>query len=432
MRRSPRLLTFGPLGLIALCLVAPCFVGLAPPRVGGAHAFSAAAPAIPLVGAVLVFFGFQALNTEASDGALKELLQKYTKIQIINDTDLSDVASGVTHRPVLRGKTAKDVHWYARSEKELPPVKWYIRDESVLRRVLFEGGLGLGESYMDGHWDSDDVERLVYELLRIEDQTKELGARELPLIANIILGALRGKLLELPGNTVQGAQENIGRTYDVDTIKIYEQMLDSNMQYSVGYFYQPDMTLDDAQLAKMELIGKKLALKPGMKLLEIGFGFGSLAHFLATKYDVHITAVTLSKAQMEWAKEHYGHPNIDFQYADYRDAPEGQYDRVYSVGMFEHVGRKSFATYFDKVYNCLKDDGIFFVAHSGLGQAWRVESQCLCGKIHFPGWGAPNPVLVDRRVFGPVASRGLPESGEVLRPDPSELAEQLEDLGGHG
>ncbi|CAK9089400.1 Cyclopropane-fatty-acyl-phospholipid synthase (CFA synthase) (Cyclopropane fatty acid synthase) [Durusdinium trenchii] len=413
MRRSPRLLTFGPLGLIALCLVAPCFVGLAPPRVGGAHvgvalgcnartpvvrqAFSAAAPAIPLVGAVLVFFGFQALNTEASDGALKELLQKYTKIQIINvtpDTDLSDVASGVTHRPVLRGKTAKDVHWYARSEKELPPVKWYIRDESVLRRVLFEGGLGLGESYMDGHWDSDDVERLVYELLRIEDQTKELGARELPLIANIILGALRGKLLELPGNTVQGAQENIGRTYDVDTIKIYEQMLDSNMQYSVGYFYQPDMTLDDAQLAKMELIGKKLALKPGMKLLEIGFGFGSLAHFLATKYDVHITAVTLSKAQMEWAKEHYGHPNIDFQYADYRDAPEGQYDRVYSVGMFEHVGRKSFATYFDKVYNCLKDDGIFLLHTLGWAKRGEWNHNAFVGKYIFPGGELPTLYLL--------------------------------------
>eukprot|EP00913_Durusdinium_trenchii_P009934 g9323.t1 len=322
MRRSPRLLTLGPLGLIALCLVAPCFVGLAPPRVGGAHvgvalgcnartpvvrqAFSAAAPAIPLVGAVLVFFGFQALNTEASDGALKELLQKYTKIQIINvtpDTDLSDVASG------------------------------------------------------------------------------ELGARELPLIANIILGALRGKLLELPGNTVQGAQENIGRTYDVDTIKIYEQMLDSNMQYSVGYFYQPDMTLDDAQLAKMELIGKKLALKPGMKLLEIGFGFGSLAHFLATKYD-------------EWAKEHYGHPNIDFQYADYRDAPEGQYDRVYSVGMFEHVGRKSFATYFDKVYNCLKDDGIFLLHTLGWAKRGEWNHNAFVGKYIFPGGELPTLYLL--------------------------------------
>lgn len=85
----------------------------------------------------------------------------------------------------------------------------------MLRRVLFEGGLGLGESFMDGDWDSDDVERLVFELLRIEDQTKELGAREVPLLATIVLGALRGKLLELPGNTVQGAQENIGRTYDV-------------------------------------------------------------------------------------------------------------------------------------------------------------------------------------------------------------------------
>lgn len=400
--------------MLALCLgMATSFVGsyaLRPqvlPRVNGIHhgrdeklhvgREALVTPAIPLLGVALLFIGFQALNTEASDGALKELLEKYTKIQVVEVTpemDISkEVASGATHHPVLRGKSPKDVHWYALSEEELPPVKWYIRDAACLRRVLFEGGLGLGESYMDGQWESDDVERLVYELLRIEDLTKELGARELPLIANIVFGALRGKLLELPGNTVEGAQENIGRTYDVDTIKIYEQMLDSNMQYSVGYFYQPDMTLDEAQLAKMEMIGRKLDLKPGMKLLEIGFGFGSLAHFLATKYDVQITAVTLSKAQMEWAQEHYGHRNIEFRYADYRDA-EGLYDRVYSVGMFEHVGRKSFATYFDKVYDCLKDDGIFLLHTLGWAKRGEWNHNAFVGKYIFPGGELPTLYLL--------------------------------------
>ncbi|CAJ1338498.1 unnamed protein product [Effrenium voratum] len=356
----------------------------------------AASPAITLVGAVMVLLGFQVMNTEASDDALKDLLQRYTNIQIIDvgpDEDVKDVASGASHRPVLRGKTPEDVHWYARTDLDLPPVQWFLRNDTVLRRVLFEGGLGLGESYMDGHWDSDDVERLVYELLRIEDLTKELGARELPLLGTILFGAVKGKFLEMPGNTVEGASENINRTYDVETIKIYEEMLDRNMQYSVGYFYKPDLTLDEAQVAKMEMIGKKLDLKPGMKLLEIGFGFGGLANFLATKYDVQITAVTLSKAQMEWAKKHNGHPNIDFRFADYREA-EGKFDRVYSVGMFEHVGRKSFATYFDKVYDCLKDDGIFLLHTLGWAKRGEWNHNAFVGKYIFPGGELPTLYLL--------------------------------------
>eukprot|EP00439_Symbiodinium_sp_Y106_P055956 s2049_g7.t2 len=303
-----------------------------------------------------------------------------------------EIASGSSHKLVLRGKSDEDIHWYVQGSR-LPKVRWFLRKDTVLRRVLFGGGLALGESYMDGDWEKDNVERLVYELLRIEDLTKELGARELPLLGTIVLGALKGKLLELPGQSVEGAKNNIGKTYDVETIKIYEEMLDSNMQYSCGYFYKPDMTLDDAQFAKMELIARKLDLKPGMKLLEIGFGFGSLAYHLASRYDVHIKACTLSQAQMDWAKEHYGHPNIEFMYADYRDV-QGKFDRVYSVGMFEHVGRASFATYFDKVYDALADDGIFLLHTLGWAKRGEWNHNGFVGKYIFPGGELPTLYLL--------------------------------------
>ncbi|CAE7507356.1 cfa [Symbiodinium sp. KB8] len=359
-------------------------------------AIFAATPAATMFGAACVFLGLQFFSTEDNDNALRSLIQKYTNIEIIDvspDMDIrQEIASGSSHKLVLRGKSDEDIHWYVQGSK-LPKVRWFLRKDTVLRRVLFGGGLALGESYMDGDWESDNVERLVYELLRIEDLTKELGARELPLLGTIVLGALKGKLLELPGQSVEGAKDNIGKTYDVETIKIYEEMLDSNMQYSCGYFYKPDMTLDDAQFAKMELIARKLDLRPGMKLLEIGFGFGSLAYHLASRYDVHIKACTLSQAQMDWAKEHYGHPNIEFMYADYRDV-QGKFDRVYSVGMFEHVGRASFATYFDKVYDALADDGIFLLHTLGWAKRGEWNHNGFVGKYIFPGGELPTLYLL--------------------------------------
>mmetsp|Transcript_48553 Transcript_48553/g.113334 ORF Transcript_48553/g.113334 Transcript_48553/m.113334 type:complete len:534 (-) Transcript_48553:43-1644(-) len=360
------------------------------------QAMFVASPAATLFGAAFLFLGFQLFNTEANDSALRTLIEKYTNIQIVDvtpDMDISqEIAVGASHSLVLRGKTDEDIHWYVDPEK-VPPVRWFLRKDTVLRRVLFGGGLALGESYMDGEWDSDNVERLVYELLRIEDLTKELGARELPLLGTIVLGALKGKLLELPGQSVEGSKENIGKTYDVETIKIYEEMLDSNMQYSCGFFHEPDMTLDDAQFAKMEMIARKLDLKPGMKLLEIGFGFGSLAYHLASRYDVRIKAVTLSKAQMDWAKEHYGHPNIEFLYSDYRDV-SGKFDRVYSVGMFEHVGRANYATYYDKVFDVLADDGLFLLHTLGWAKRGAWNHNGFVGKYIFPGGELPTLYLL--------------------------------------
>lgn len=344
------------------------------------------------MGAFLGLAGFQAFKSEDSRSALKEFITKNTNIRIVDASSPSGtgqkIASGATHSPVIRGETDEAVHWMARRDVELPPVHWYVKKDSVFQRVLAEGGLGFAESYMEGEWDTDNLEYLTYEMLKLEDRTKELGWRELPLIGTIILGALKGKFFDMPGNSVAGAEKNIGKTYDDDTIKIYEVMCGRHMQYSCGYFYNPDMSLDEAQFAKMELIAKKLDLKPGMKLLEIGFGFGALANHLASRYGVQITGCTLSKAQMKWAQAHYAHPNIEFRYADYRTV-EGKFDRVYSVGMFEHVGRKSYPAYFDKVYEVLKDDGIFLLHTMGWGKRGEWNHNAFVSKYIFPGGELP-------------------------------------------
>eukprot|EP00438_Fugacium_kawagutii_P019658 Skav207964 [mRNA] locus=scaffold495:13344:15745:+ [translate_table: standard] len=152
-----------------------------------------------------------------------------------------------------------------------------------------------------------------------------------------------------------GAKENIAKHYDIST-KLYEQMLGPTMQYSGAYFHAPDMTLDQAQRAKMRLVAEKLDLKPGMKVLELGCGFGALADLLATEYQVHVTGITLSEEraadQYAYAKSHFKNPLVDFHLQDYRNMT-GKFDRIYSatwilaksvkVGVFEHIGRNSYA-----------------------------------------------------------------------------------------
>jgi cyclopropane-fatty-acyl-phospholipid synthase len=162
------------------------------------------------------------------------------------------------------------------------------------------------------------------------------------------------------------------------------------MQYTCAYFHKKDMDLDEAQLAKMELIAKKLDLKPGMKVLDLGCGFGSMAHHLVTKYNVSVTGVTLSKEQKKYADDNYSHPNMDIQLKDYRMVT-GKFDRVYSVGIMEHIGRKNYHEYYDKCYELLVDDGIMLIHTIGCSYPeWDTAGGCFLMTYIFPGAEIPH------------------------------------------
>jgi cyclopropane-fatty-acyl-phospholipid synthase len=314
--------------------------------------------------------GYSCRGLLASDTkALRDLIKQYTRIAIVGP--------------------GKDEAAEAAAKKD-GLVVWKIKDEDVLRRVLTMGGLGFAESYMDGEWEPgspEQMEELIYEMLELETAKKDLGLRVLPLASAIFVGAVKWKLF--PGNNLSGAKSNIANTYDyLDDNRIYEKMLGPTMQYTCAYYHEPGMTLDEAQRAKMRMIAEKLQLKPGMKVLEFGFGFGAQAYFLASEYGVHVTGATLSERQMEWAKKHNAHPNIEYRLQDYRTV-EGKFDRIYSVGMFEHVGRNSYKAYFDKCYELLEEDGIMLLHTMGWARRGPWNHNAFINKYIFPGGELP-------------------------------------------
>ena len=179
----------------------------------------------------------------------------------------------------------------------------------------------------------------------------------------------------------------ISHHYDIGN-DLYEIMLGPTMQYTCAYFYQDGVNLDQAQIAKMDLVAKKLDLRPGMNVVDLGCGFGSMPYYLATKYKVNVLGVTLSNEQVKFAKQHYKHSRVEIHYQDYRKVT-GKFDRVYSVGMFEHIGRKNYDQYYNKCYQLLKDDGIMLIHCIGTNtRNWTHN--CFINKYIFPEGELPH------------------------------------------
>jgi cyclopropane-fatty-acyl-phospholipid synthase len=240
----------------------------------------------------------------------------------------------------------------------------HVYDSDVYRRLLTQGSLGLGEAYMDGLWDTQALDELFFRLLRA-DVGLRLGGR---VKLKMGVEAVRQTVFNLQSCTraFQVAREH----YDIGN-DVFEAMLDSTMTYSCGY-WEHAQNLEEAQQHKLDLICRKLKLRPGEQLLDIGCGWGGLAKFAAEHYGVEVTGVTVSKEQQKLAQERCTNLPVDVQLMDYRDL-NGLYDKIVSVGMFEHVGPKNYAVYFDTVSRLLKEDGLFLLhtigAHSSLPPA---------------------------------------------------------------
>ncbi len=225
-----------------------------------------------------------------------------------------------------------------------------VHNENLYTRILSGGSLALGESYMDGWWDCESPDEFFYRVLKSDLQNK------IPLSFSLFLLMIQARLTNMQRKS---RAFNIGHEHYDTGNALFENMLDKNMNYSCGY-WKNATTLDQAQLDKMDLICRKLLLKPGMKLLDIGCGWGTLAKYAAENYKVKVTGITVSEKQADYAKNLVSELDVDILLEDYRNIG-GQYDRIVSVGMIEHVGYKNYRTFFKKVASCLKDNGLFLL-----------------------------------------------------------------------
>ena len=224
-----------------------------------------------------------------------------------------------------------------------------VHDDRLWARAISHGTLGFGEAYMDGWFDTDALDQFIYKLL--ED---DIYAHLKPDLG-LALSFVRGRLLNLQRARVTEVGE---RHYDIGN-DLYAAMLDKRMIYSCGYWAEAT-TLDAAQEAKLDLICKKVGLQPGMKVLDIGSGWGGFLKFAAERYGIEGVGITISKEQAAYAEATKGDLPIETRLMDYM-ALEGQFDRVISIGMFEHVGYKNYDAYFRKVRSLLVPDGLFLL-----------------------------------------------------------------------
>jgi cyclopropane-fatty-acyl-phospholipid synthase len=247
----------------------------------------------------------------------------------------------------------------------------------VYRRVITQGNLGLGESYMDGWWECDDLEEFFFRLLNSRVDEKVVTPADK-------IGKLIGKILNLQHPS---RAYTVGETHYNTGNELFEAMLDNRMIYSCGYWKNAS-TLDDAQEKKLKLIFDKLRLEPGMSILDIGCGWGGAARFAAENYGVSVTAITVSTEQAKFAKERSQGLPITIDVMDYRDV-QGTFDRIYSIGMFEHVGYKNYREYFKIVNRSLKPDGMTLLHTIGIHNPCTNGDQWSC-KYIFPNSMLPS------------------------------------------
>lgn len=268
------------------------------------------------------------------------------------------------------------------------PYDIQVFNEKFYKRVLKETALGLGESYMDGWWDCQALDQFFDLILRARLNEKVKGDWKM------MWHFLRPKLFNL--QKLSRAFRVGQHHYDIGN-DLYQAMLDNRMLYTCGYWKDAD-NLDKAQEDKLELVCRKINLEPGMKVLELGCGWGSFAKYAAENYGVEVTAVTVSERQVELGSELCKGLPVKIMLEDYRNV-SGKYDRVISIGIMEHVGYKNYRIYMEVTDRCLDDDGIAFF-HTIGGNVSTTITNAWTNKYIFPNGMIPSIAQLGKAMEG--------------------------------
>jgi cyclopropane-fatty-acyl-phospholipid synthase len=283
-----------------------------------------------------------------------------------------------------------------------------VYDDRFFERVLADGTLGAGESYMDGWWDAADLDGLLAKIHRADPYKNFATSGTLWL-------ALKARVLNRQSQwrSKRVAQEH----YDLGN-DLYQAMLGRTMQYTCAYWNNAG-TLDEAQENKLHLICRKIQLKPGMRVLELGGGFGMLAHFMAAEYGCHVVSYNISREQVAYGRDRCKGLPVRFEQKDYREAAfePVQFDRVVTIGLCEHIGYKNYRSFLELMYHRLSDHGLALL-HTIGGNESETATDPWVDKYIFPNGMIPSIaqlgeaaeglwVVEDWHNFGPDYDRTL-------------------------
>lgn len=260
------------------------------------------------------------------------------------------------------------------------PEPWdiQVKDESLYNRLLSAGSVGLGESYMDGWWWAKSLEQFFTRL--VKSRIEEHISWNIPTL----LLFLKSSFLNM--QTLRRSKKVAREHYDIGN-DLYMAFLDPYNQYTCGYFKNTE-DLNTAQEQKLDLICRKLMLKPQDRVLDIGCGWGGFSKFASERHGCHVTGVSISEEQIRYAREFCKGLPVDIKYADYRNL-SGKYDKILICGMIEHVGYKNYPVLMKKVHHLLKDDGLFLLHTIGSNKSNKATDPWF-SKYIFPNSMVPS------------------------------------------
>src|SRR6202167_3695049 len=279
-----------------------------------------------------------------------------------------------------------------------------VSNDDFYSRALLNGSLGLGESYMDGWWDTPDLEGFMYRLLsaRIEQRVWTWRTVAAACIASVFNLQKRARAFQIAE-----------RHYDIGN-DLYERMLDRRMIYSCGYWESATTTLEKAQEAQLNLVFTKLGLKPGQRVLDIGCGWGGALKYAADRYGIEGVGITVSQEQAEYARNVCEGLPIAILLKDYREL-YASFDRIYSIGMFEHVGVKNYRTYMETVRRCIQPDGRFLLHTIGSANPTNHSDPWIV-KYIFPNSMLPSQLQIVEAMAGLFSIDGWQRIGTHYEP----------------
>lgn len=259
-----------------------------------------------------------------------------------------------------------------------------VHDNDAFERIAKGGLMAVGETYVDGLWDCEQLDVLSERLGALDSPIKYFGKRTLARAA--VAGAVQNL------QSRRRARQNAEHHYNIGN-DLYESMLGETMAYSCAYWEDGAENLDEAQRAKLDLVCRKLGLEEGMRVLDIGAGWGSFVRYATDEYGVDAVGVTPASEQAAYIEER--NPDIEVRQVDWRELEGETFDRVLSIGMFEHVGPRNYREYFEKVRQLTAPDGLSFLHTIGAPRT-RLVADPWTTKYIFPGGHIPSRAQIEK------------------------------------